>query len=89
MGKSMPDPEIVMSPLCREIIGDGTKIAGRHLSRRRRIRLDIGGHRGRECLHTAWDEPFATEQEALDAVMEVIEQDGIKSFLHGGPEAMH
>jgi len=29
------------------------------------------------------------DQEALDAVMEVIEQDGIKSFLDGDPEAMH
>jgi hypothetical protein len=26
MGKSMSDPEIVMSPLCREITGDGTKV---------------------------------------------------------------
>jgi hypothetical protein len=24
-----------------------------------------------------WDEPFATDREALDAVIEVIEQDGI------------
>jgi hypothetical protein len=69
--------------------GTAPKFAGRHLSRRRRIRLNIGGHRGREYLHTVWDEPFATEQEALDAVMEVIEQDVIKSFLHGGTEAMH
>ena len=38
------------------------------------------------CL---WDEPFATDQEALDAVMKVIEQDGIRSFLEGESEEMH
>jgi len=42
-----------------------------------------------ENASTVWDEPCATDQEALDAVMEVIEQDGIRSFLDGGPEAMH
>jgi len=26
MRKAMSDPEIIMSPLCREISGDGTKI---------------------------------------------------------------
>ena len=57
----MSDPEIVMSPLCREITGDGTK-----------IQVDI-----------------YTDREALDAVMTVIEQDGIRSFLDGESEDMH
>jgi uncharacterized protein len=84
----MSDPEIVMSPLCREITGDGTK-----------IQVDI--YHGEddsgwilevideENASTVWDEPFTTDQEALDAIMEVIEQDGIRSFLDGDPEAMH
>lgn len=84
----MSDPEIVMSPLCREIAGDSTK-----------IRVDI--YRGEddsgwilevideENASTVWDEPFATDQKALDAVMEVIEQDGIRSFLDGESEDMH
>ena len=84
----MSDPEIVMSPLCREIIADGTK-----------IQVDI--YRGEnetgwilevideENASTVWNEPFATDQEALDAVMEVIAQDGIRSFLDSEPEAMH
>ena len=84
----MSDPEIVMSPLCREITGDGTK-----------IQVDI--YHGEddsgwilevideENASTVWDEPFTTDQEALDAIMEVIKQDGIRSFLDGDPEAMH
>ena len=84
----MPDPEIVMSPLCREVIKDGTK-----------IQVDI--YRGEnesgwilevideENASTIWDEPFATNREALDAVMIVIEQDGIRSLLDGEFEEMH
>ena len=84
----MSDPEIVMSPLCREISGDGT-----------RIQIDI--YRGEdnpgwilevideENASTAWNEPFDTDREALDTVMEVIELDGIRSFLEGESEEMH
>ena len=83
----MSDPEIVMSPLCREISGDDT-----------RIQVDI--YRGEydpdwilevideENASTVWDEPFDTDREALDAVLEVIEQDGIRSFLEGESETM-
>ena len=83
----MSDPEIVMSPLCQEISKDGTK-----------IQVDI--FRGEnesgwilevideENASTVWDDPFDTDQEALDAVMEVIEQDGIGSFLEGESEVM-
>ena len=83
----MSDPEIVMSPLCREIIEDGTK-----------IQVDI--YRGEnesgwilevideENASTVWDDPFDTDQEASDAVMNVIEQDGIRSFLSGESEEM-
>ena len=84
----MPDPEIVMSPLCREIIGDGT-----------RIQVDI--YRGEnepgwilevvdeENTSTVWDDPFDTDREALDEVLEVIEKDGIRSFLEGECEELH
>jgi uncharacterized protein len=84
----MSDPEIIMSPLCREISGDGT-----------RIQVDI--YRGEddsgwilevideENASTVWDDLFDTDQEALDAVMEVIAQDGIRSFLDGEPEEMN
>ena len=73
-----------MSPLCR----DGTK-----------VQVDI--YRGedesgwilevidKENASTVWDEPFDTDREALEEVMEVIERDGIRSFLDEHPEDMH
>ena len=84
----MSDPEIVMSPLCREVIEDGTK-----------IQVDI--YRGEdesgwilevideENASTVWDEPFDTDREALDEVMKVIEQDGIRSFLESNSGVAH
>ena len=84
----MSDPEIVMSPLCREITGDGTK-----------IQVDI--YRGEdesgwilevvdeENTSTVWDDPFNTDREALEEVMEVIERDGIRSFLESEPGVAH
>ena len=80
--KIMSDPEIVMSPLCREISGDDT-----------RIQVDI--YRGEdnpgwilevideENASTVWNDPFNTDREALDEVMEFIEKDGIRSYLEG------
>jgi len=64
----MSDPEIIMSPLCREISGDGTK-----------IRVDI--YRGEDesgwilevidedNASTVSDDPFDTDREALDDVL--------------------
>jgi hypothetical protein len=84
----MSDPEIVMSSLCREIIEDGTS-----------IQVDI--YRGEnesgwilevideENASTVWDEPFDTDEEALDTLMKVIERDGIRSFLEGDSEEIH
>jgi len=83
----MSDPGIIMSPLCREITGDGTK-----------IQVDI--YRGEdesgwilevtdeESASTVWDDPFDSDREALEEVMEVIERDGIRSFLEGESEGM-
>ena len=56
----MSDPGIIMSPLCREITGDGTK-----------IQVDI--YRGED--ESGW-------------ILEVIERDGIRSFLEGESEGM-
>jgi len=64
----MADPEIIMSPLCREITGDDT-----------RIQVDI--YRGvnesgwilevidEENASTIWDEPFDTDQEAFNSAV--------------------
>jgi len=84
----MSDPETIMSPLCREISGDGT-----------RIQVDIYSVEDEsgwflevideENASTVWDDPFDTDQEALDAMMEIIEKDGIRSFLESDSEVMH
>ena len=84
----MSDPEIIMSPLCREIIEDDT-----------RVQVDI--YRGEndsgwilevideENASTVWDPPFDTDREALDTVIEVIEKNGIRSFLEGESKEIH
>jgi len=84
----MYDPEIVMSPLFREIIQDGTKIQVDiyHGEDESGWILEVINE---ENTSTLWDEPFDTDQEALDAVMKVIEHDGTSSFLDGESEAMH
>ena len=77
-----------MSPPCREISVDDTK-----------IQVDIYRVEGipgwalevidEENASTVWDDPFDTDQEALDAVMEIIEKDGIRSFLESDSAVMH
>ena len=84
----MSDPEIVMSPLCRKITVNGIT-----------IQIDIYRSKNdsgwilevidEENASTIWDEPFDTDREALDAVLIVIEKDGIRSFLEGEYETMH
>jgi uncharacterized protein len=41
-----------------------------------------------ENTSTVWDDPFDTDQEALNEVMEVIEREGIRSFLESAPVVM-
>ena len=84
----MSNPEIVMSPLCREITVDGTTIQI-HIYRGEDDSGWILEVIDEENASTIRDEPFDTDQEALDAVLIVIEQDGIKSFLEGEYESMH
>jgi len=83
----MSDPEIIMSPLCREIIEDGAK-----------IQVDIYRNEGEsgwilevideENASTIWDEPLDSDQEALNAVLRVMKLDGIGSFLDGEYDTM-
>jgi hypothetical protein len=73
----MSNPVIVMSARCREIIEDGTKI---------QVDINRGEHEAgwilgvidEENASTIWDEPFDTDQEALDTVIKVIELDSIR-----------
>ena len=38
---------------------------------------------------TVWDDPFDTDREAPGKVLEVIERDGIRSFMEGDAEEVH
>jgi len=83
----MSDPDIIMSPLCREIIKDGARIQVDiyRCEDETRWILEVIDE---EDASTIWDEPFDTDQEALDTVIKVIELDGIRSFLDGEYEMM-
>jgi uncharacterized protein len=86
MRKIMSDPEIVMSPLCREISEGGTK-----------IQVDI--YRGEEesgwilevideeNASTVWDDPFDTDQEALDAGRVTGADQEVRSSLSRGAKS--
>ena len=38
---------------------------------------------------TVWQDEFATDREALAEAINVIETEGIASFLHGGRSSLH
>ena len=84
----MSDPEIVMSPLCQEISKDGTRVQVDifRCENEAGLILEVIDE---ENASTVWDQPFDTDQEALDAAIKVIEEDGIRSFLDAEPEEMH
>ena len=84
----MPDPEIIMSPLCREISKDGTKVHV-HIYRGEDDSGWILEVVDEENASTVWDDPFDTDQEALDEVMEVIEREGIRTFIEGESAEFH
>jgi hypothetical protein len=79
----MSDPNIIMSPFCREISRDGTTI---------QVEIYRGADDSgwilevvdEENASTVWDEPFDNDSDALDAVLKIIEREGIRSFLEGG-----
>jgi hypothetical protein len=79
------DYEIVMSPLSRKATKDG-------------ITVEILIYRSddeegwllevvdQEDGSTVWDDPFPTDQAAMDEAMRTIEEEGIATFL-GSPES--
>lgn len=73
------DPELVNSPLEREITINGTtvKIFIYRSEAETEWILEVEDHLGGS---TVWDDRFATDKEALDAAMAAIEEDGIESF---------
>jgi hypothetical protein len=83
------DYEIVTSPLCPDVTQDG-------------ITVNILIYRGedddeewilevvdQEGASTVWDDPFSTDQAALDEAMLTIEEEGIATFLGPPDHAVH
>lgn len=73
------EPELVHSPLEREVTVDGTSVSifiYRGEPENTWL-LEIEDHLGGS---TVWDDRFPTDQEALDEALKTIEQDGIESF---------
>ena len=83
----MTDPEIILSPLCREISADGTSVQVDiyRLTDRDGWQLEVIDETN---ASTVWDELFATDKAALDEALRTIEKDGIRSFLEIKPEPL-
>jgi hypothetical protein len=82
-------PEIESSPLCREITREGTTVEI-HI-----YRLAEGDNRwtlevvDEEKASTVWDEEFETDFAALEAVMQTIDKEGIRSFMETDSKTLH
>ena len=74
------EPELINSPLEREITISGTtvKIWIYRSETETGWILEVEGHLGGS---TVWDDRFASDNEALDAAMAALEEDGIESFV--------
>lgn len=77
------DPDIKMSTLCQSVTRDGKTV---------QIEIFEDGENGwllevvdQYGNSTVWDDPFDTEQEALDEAMSTIDEEGIDVLI--GPES--
>ena len=83
----MEEVEIEMSPLSRHIVRDGTSVE---------VLIYSDGNYGwilevvdEEDGSTVWDKPFLTDQAALEEVMNIIETEGIHSFLRSPDQKLN
>lgn len=77
------DPDIKMSNLCQSVTRDGKTV---------QIEIFEDGENGwllevvdQYGNSTVWDDPFDSEQEALDEAMSTIDEEGIDALI--GPES--
>jgi hypothetical protein len=79
------DPDITRSDLCRSVTIDGITVEVNifRLAHEREWQLEVVNELG---TSTVWDDPFGTDQEALEAFEQVVEEEGIGTFL-GGDDA--
>ena len=79
----MKEPELIMSPLCREISVEGhTLYIEIYRAQSRGWTLQVGDAQGNV---TGWIEEFASDQEALDKVHCTILLEGIGSLVRPVP----
>jgi hypothetical protein len=83
------DPDTTRSDLSCTITLDGitVQIDIYRLADDRRWQLEVVNELG---ISTIWDDPFDTEQAALNAFKEAVEDEGMETFLSGGDaETLH
>ena len=83
------DVKIESSPLCQTLKRDGVEI---DILIYRIQGSDDGWSLevvNEEEASTVWDEPFDTDQAALDELMQTIEEEGISAFLHPPDDELH
>ncbi len=83
------DVEIESSPLSRKLKRDGNEVdvlIYRIEGRDEGWTLEVVDE---QDASTVWDEPFDTDQAALDAVMRIVEAEGISVFLRPLDDGLH
>lgn len=77
------DPDIKMSTLCQSVTRDGKTVQIEIFEDgENKWLLEVVDQYGNS---TVWDDPFDTEQEALDEAMSTIDEEGIDALI--GPES--
>jgi uncharacterized protein len=83
----LDDVEIEHSPLCRTVTeGDFSINILIYKDGNYGWILEVEDEYG---CSTLWDEPFFTDQAALDEAMKTIEEDGVSSFIRPPDELLH
>jgi hypothetical protein len=79
----MTDPNVVFSGLSREVQVDGfdLQIEIYRLEDQKYWTLEVIDEKG---TSTVWDDPFGTDQEALDEAQKTILKEGIGAFHDSG-----
>lgn len=83
------DPEIEHSPLGGEFKRDGILVRVEIYRLRDQSEcwaLEVVDHEG---ASTVWDETFPTDQDAHQAFLRTVEQEGIRTFLNDNAGTVH
>ncbi len=82
------EPKIIMSPLCQRVTRDGISVDV-EIFRAESDAVWILEVVDRLGGSTVFDTPFPTDHAALDAVLLLIEQEGIDTFLEDHAGTIH